>query len=145
MNRRADVIFGLRAYAKSSGMEDNMDEQNRQGSPYSNYQDNTANIPYQAVEPSTPNKANTLQIVGLISGIAGIVIGCCVGYIGIILGIVGLVCAIMGNKQGKTGVGTGGLVCSIIAIVFGVLSLIIVTIFGAALMAAMQEAGYYYY
>ena len=120
-------------------------EQNNQTSQYSNYQDNTSNMPYgQIVEPSGPDKANTLQIVGLVCGIAGIVLGCCVPYIGFILGIVGVVCAVMGNKQGKTGVGTGGLICSIIAIVISVIVFIVGLIFGAAVIAGLQDAGYYY-
>lgn len=116
-------------------------EQNNQTSQYSNYQDNTANIPYQApMEAPESNSANTLQIVGLICGIAGIVMGCCVGYIGIILAIVGLVCSIMGNKQGKSGIGTGGLICSIIAIVLSILSLVI---YGVAILAILQDPSYY--
>lgn len=120
-------------------------EQNNQTSQHSNYQDNTANIPYQApVDAPESNSANTLQIVGLICGIAGIVLGCCTGYIGIVLGIIGLVCSIMGNKQGKSGVGTGGLVCSIIAVVLSIIMIIIGLVFGAALIAGLQDAGYYY-
>ena len=120
--------------------------QNNQTSQYSNYQYNTANLPYAAVvEPSQPDKANTLQIVGLICGIAGIVLSCCVPYIGIVLGIVGLVCAIIGNKQGKTGVGTGGFVCSIIAIILGIVVFVIGFVLGGALIAALQEEGYYNY
>lgn len=117
-------------------------EQNNGTSQYSNYQDNTANIPYQApAEPSQSNAANTPQIVGLICGIAGIVLGCCVPYVGIILGIVGLVCSIMGNKQSKSGVGTGGLICSIVAIVLSIVVFVVALIFG---IAVLQEAGYYY-
>lgn len=110
-----------------------------------NYQDNTANIPYQTtVEPSEPAKANALQIVGLICGIAGIILGCCTGWGGLILGVIGLICAIIGNKQGKTGVGTGGLVCSIISIVLSLIVVIVSFVFGAALLAYLAEYGYYY-
>lgn len=124
-----------------------MDGQNMGNNQNStNYQDNTANVPYQAPTGNgNSDKANTLQIVSLICGIAGIILSCCTGYIGIILGIIGLVCAVMGNKQGKHGVGTGGLVCSIIAVVLGLIMVVVGMIFGAALIAAMQEAGYYYY
>lgn len=116
-------------------------EQNNQTSQYSNYQDNTANIPYQApTDDPQSNKANTLQIVSLICGIAGIVFGCCTGYIGIVLGIAGLICAILGNKQGKSGIGTGGLICSIVALVISVIILVLAVIgFGI-----LQEYGYYY-
>lgn len=118
-----------------------MDGQNNQTSQYSNYQDNTGNIPNQApMDAPQNNKANTLQIVSLICGIAGIVFGCCTGYVGVALGIAGLICAIMGNKQGKNGVGTGGLVCSIIAIVISVIILILALIG----IGILQEAGLYY-
>lgn len=116
--------------------------QNNQSSQYSNYQDNTSNVPYQAPGDQPQNdKANTLQIVSLICGIAGIVMGCCVPYVGIVLGIIGLICAILGNKQGKNGVGTGGLICSIIAIVLSIIVFILAFTVG---MAFLQEYGYYY-
>lgn len=125
-----------------------MDGQNNQNNgtgQYSNYQDNTANIPYQTpVESNEPAKANALQIVGLVCGIIGIILGCCTGWGGLIFGIIGLICAIIGNKQGKTGVGTGGMICSIIALVLSVLMLIISLVFGAALLAYLAEYGYYY-
>lgn len=115
--------------------------QNNQTSQYSNYQDNTANVPYQAPgEQPQSNKANTLQIISLICGIAGIVFGCCTGYVGVVLGIIGLICAIIGNKESKNGVGTGGLVCSIIAIVISIIILILAVIGWGIL----QEAGLYY-
>lgn len=110
-----------------------------------NYQDNTANVPYQSpIESNEPAKTNALQIVGLICGIAGIILGCCTGWVGLIFGIIGLICAIFGNKQGKTGVGTGGLICSIVALVLSVLMLIVSLVFGAALLAYLAEYGYYY-
>ena len=108
-----------------------MDGQNNQNN---NYQDNTSNIPYQTpVDPTEPAKTNALQIVGLVCGIVGIILGCCTGWGGLIFGIIGLVCAILGNKQGKTGVGTGGLVCSIIALVLSVIIILLALIGVAAL------------
>ena len=65
----------------------------------------------------------------LICGILSIIC-CCFGIIGIILGAVGLVLAIIGNKDHKHGVGTGGLACSIIGLV---LSLVIL---GMALLGS---------
>ena len=119
-------------------------EQNNNTNQYSHYQDNTANIPSGASEEiAESNKANTLQIVGLICGIAGIVLGCCFGVVGLIIGVVGLICAITGNKQGATGVGTGALICSIIAIAFSLISMIVGLIFGAAVLSQLSD--YYYY
>lgn len=132
---------------QNMGNEQNSgNQQSNQPAQYSYYQDNTANIPYQTpVEAAEPDTVNALQVVGLVCGIAGIILGCCVGAVGIIFGIIGLICAILGNKQSKTGVGTGGLVCSIISIILGVISLLIGLIFGAALITALQESGDLYY
>lgn len=88
----------------------------------SNYQDYTANIPYQApVERNEKeNGTNGLQIAGLVCGIAAILTCCCYGVPAIVLGTVGLVCAIMGNKRNRSGVGIAGLVCSIIGLIAGI-------------------------
>ena len=98
-----------------------------------NYQDNTANIPYQAPMDDAPVTTNGLQITGLVLGILAIVSCWCYGIFGIIFGIAGLICSIIGNKKGKTGVGTAALVCSIIGLILGVISLIyFVIVLGAA-------------
>ncbi len=76
--------------------------------------------------------ANGMQIASLVLGILSIILGCCTSYIGCIFGIVGLILAILGNKQGKNGIGTAGLICSIVGIVVG----IIMTILGALAIAA---------
>lgn len=117
-----------------------------------NYQDNTANIPYQTVPVPVANngssKANGLQIASLILGIFSIVLCCCYGVPSIILGIIGIVCSVMGNKEGKNGVGTGGLICSIVGIVLGLTMFAIIAV---GLMAGGMEDfldvydSYYYY
>lgn len=98
-----------------------MDGQNFQNGQNNSYQDNTANVPYQYPPNSSGNgsgKANGMQIASLILGIASICLSCCCyGVPSIILGIIGTICAVMGNKENKHGVGTAGLVCSIIGIV----------------------------
>lgn len=92
---------------------------------YSNYQDNTSNIPYQAPpDNGRKNGANGPQIAGLVCGILAICTSCCYGVPGIVLGIAGLICAVIGNNKGKSGVGTAGMVCSIIGIILGIASLI---------------------
>lgn len=92
---------------------------------YSNYQDNTANVPYQVPIENVPaDKANGLQIAGLVCGIIAITTSCCYGVLGIILGIAGLICSIIGNKDNKSGVGIAGLVCSIIGLILGIVMLI---------------------
>ena len=106
-----------------------------------NYQDNTANIPYQApAEEAAPVTTNGLQIAGLVLGILAIVSCWFYGLFGIIFGIAGLICSILGNKKGKTGVGTAGLICSIIGIILGVIGLIYyVVVLGA--MFSMMSSG----
>lgn len=103
-------------------MDGNNYENNGQ---YSNYQDNTANIP-QTGRPgeAVEKKVNGLQVAGLVCGILAIC-GCwCYGIFSVILGIAGLICSIMGNNRGKHGVGIAGLACSIIGLVLGIASLL---------------------
>ena len=116
-----------------------MDDQNNQNNvtnQYSNYQDNT-NMTFQQppVDPDNGGKANGLQIASLVLGIISILLCCCYGAPSMIMGIIGLVCGIKGNKENKHGVGTAGIVCSIIGLIFGVISLIYYIVVGAALLS----------
>lgn len=100
--------------------------ENIQNNQYSNYQDNTSNVVYQqpvnTVEPA--KKTNGMQTASLVLGILSICFCCCYGVLGLILGIIGLICGIKGNKESKSGVGTAGIICSIIGIIFGVFMVI---------------------
>lgn len=128
------IVLDMLFYVKER--EKKMDEQN-------NYQDNTAYVPYQTtVVEERSNKANGLQIASLVVGICAIVLGCCWAYFGLILGIIGIVLAVLGNKNGKHGIGTAGLVCSIVGLALGVIWIILAAIFGAAAMQMLQEMGY---
>ena len=121
-------------------MEKNMDEQNYENGQFnqnefqstgnaqqngSNYQDYT-NVQYQApydYDSGRSDKANGMQIASLVLGILGIPACCCYGIPGVLFGIIGLVLAIIGNQKSRNkGIGIAGLVCSIIAIVFGALA-----------------------
>ncbi len=120
--------------------------QNSAGSngQYSNYQDNTANAPYQVpIENVADNKSNGLQIAGLVCGILAICTSCCYGLPGIILGIAGLICSIMGNKTSKNGVGIAGLVCSIIGLILGIVMLIYFAWILSAVMGELGSSGYW--
>lgn len=113
------------------------------GTPqYSNYQDNTAN--QQPVNPSNNNgqKASGIQIASLVLGIISILLCCCYGAPSVIMGIIGLVCGIKGNKESKNGVGTAGIVCSIIGLILGLISLIYFLIVGAAFTSVLTEFSY---
>lgn len=104
-----------------------MDGQNFGSGQNNNYQDNTANVPYQSTysyEDNNSGKANGLQIASLVLGIISICLICCYGAPSIILGLIGLILAIMGNKRSKHGIGIAGLVCSIIGLCGGIISLI---------------------
>lgn len=120
-----------------------MDGQNFQND---NYQDYTANVQSQPVVEPEQNQSNTMAVVSLVLGITAIVFACCCG-LGFILGIAGIICAVMANKKNKSGIGTAGLICSIIGTVFGVFGIIYwiyCFAIGAEAVAIMEEAGYYY-
>lgn len=121
-------------------MEENVDEQNYENGQFNqnefqstgnaqqngnNYQDYT-NVQYQApydYNSGRSDKANGMQIASLVLGILGIPACCCYGIPGVLFGIIGLILAIIGNqKSSNKGIGIAGLVCSIIAIIFGALA-----------------------
>lgn len=107
--------------------------------PVNNYQDYTANVqPNVTVEvPKAENKeTNVLAIVSLVLGILSIVLGCCSGWVGALFGIGGVICAVFANKQGKTGLAKGGLICSIVGIVLGILITILAVIFSVAMIGS---------
>lgn len=110
----------------TAGQNGNYQNNQGAGGYYGNYQDYTQRPPYPApiVNNNVSNKANGLQVAGLICGILAICACWCYGVVSIILGIAGLICAITGNSRNKSGVGIGALVCSIIGLVLGIASLI---------------------
>jgi len=92
--------------------------------PYGYYQDYTANAAYQAPVDDGASGTNGLQIAGLVCGILAICSCCCYGVPALIFGIAGLICAVMGNKRSKNGVGTAGMVCSIIGLILGAIAIV---------------------
>lgn len=136
------------------GQNFNNEQNNLQSSQSSNYQDYTANVQYQ-VPPEhqdDPKGTNGCQIAALVLGILGIPGCCCYGIVGFVLGLIGLILAIVGNKKNKgSGVGIAGLICSIIAMLLGVIgmiyyAMIIIGMTGAGPFAElMYEMGYYDY
>lgn len=135
-------------YGNGQNGGSNNSSQNQPVQPGNYYQDYTsAAQQYQAPNQNNdgPHKANGMQIASLVLGIIGIPGCCCYGIVGLLCGIIGLVLALVGNKQNKgSGVGIGGLVCSIIAIFFGILAtiyyvLIVMGMAGAGPLAEMVE------
>ncbi len=111
------------------------------------YQDNTQYTQPVYSQPvnAEPAKAQTptLAIVSLVMGILSIVLGCCYG-IGIIFAIAGIIMAVIANKQQKSGIGTAGLICSIVGAVFSVIMLIYyVVVIGAVLSDPEMWSSYY--
>lgn len=100
------------------------------------YQDNTS-APYgqtYAYNQPEQKQSNPLAIVGLVMGILSIVLACCDG-IGIVPGIAGIICSALSKKKGKSGVGTAGLICSIIGTVFSAIMIVYVVLVVAAVLA----------
>ena len=75
--------------------------------------------PLPSKEP--PKQNNVLAIVGMILGIISIPLGCC-GWYSLFFGIAGLVCSILARKREKSGMSVAGIVCSIIGIIWGLVT-----------------------
>ncbi|MCI8500736.1 MAG: hypothetical protein HFJ85_00715 [Oscillospiraceae bacterium] len=90
------------------------------------------------------NKTNGLAIGSLILGIFTIVMGC-FGWtflygtiIGIITGIVGIILGVKSKKEAPSGVATGGLITSIIGLVFcGLMFILVIACAGLLVAASM--------
>ncbi len=83
----------------------------------------------QPVYAQPEKKSNTKAILALVFGILSILISCCCTYLGIALGIAGIILAVVskGDNYGKmSGMAIAGMICSILAIVISVGSIILV-------------------
>ena len=74
-------------------------------------------------------------------GILAIVCGCCFAWVGCLFGVGGIVCAVLSKKNGKSGMATAGLICSIAGIVIGLLITVMAVVFSVAFMD--EFASYY--
>ena len=95
-------------------------QRNAYSNPSMDFQQGMCNSPY-AEAPQKPGPY-AFQVISLILGIISLLC-CCTGIIGMIIGAVGIILAVIGNKAGKHGVGTGGLVCSIIGFILALIIL----------------------
>ena len=59
-----------------------------------------------------------------------------------LFGIGGIICAVFANKQGKTGLAKGGLICSIVGIVLGILITVHAVVFSMAMVGYGFESMY---
>lgn len=118
---------------------------NNQVPPYNAYNAHNAVPPaYVPSQPANPN--NGMAIGSLVCGIVGILLCCCCG-VGAIVGAVGIVLAVLSRKQndGKfSGLAMAGLICSIVAVVFGAGYLIYSMVFSSDIMSQLEDMGYYF-
>ena len=90
--------------------------------PYAYQPQGQYSSPYNApVEKPGPNG---LQIASLIIGILSDIC-CCFGFVSITASVAGIILGIIGNKKGKHGVGTAGVICSVIGLILAILLLVL--------------------
>jgi hypothetical protein len=109
-------------YSSQNGSYSGQNQNYQPGGPYSS--------PY-AQAPVKPGP-NACQIISLILGILSLVC-CCTGLPGMVLGAIGLILAIIGNRDNKHGVGTAGLVCSIVGLALGGI-LLLLSLWGVSVL-----------
>ncbi len=119
----------------------------------SSYTDNTQYTSSTYTEPASstvynggtaPAQSTTpgLAIASLVMGIVSILLTCCCGC-GIIFAIAGIIMAVVGNKQAKSGVGTAGLICSIVGAVFNSIALVYYILVYIGVLAESGMSSYY--
>lgn len=108
-----------------------------------NYQDYTTYAQPQTVVEEQPKQTNALAIVSLVLGILSLVTCCCTGWLSMILSIGGIVCAVLANKKSKSGMATAGLICSIVGILLGLVSIIFSAALSVALLEELDSYSYY--
>ncbi len=107
-----------------------MDENQNNYSYGENQNNNQSNYSYGGGQypqyEEQPSGNRGMAIASLVVGILSILC-CCCAYLSVILGIVGIVLAVLSRpKDGKfEGVAMGGLICSIVGLVLGVILIIV--------------------
>lgn len=87
-------------------------------------------------------KSNAAAVVSLVLGIVGLCTGWLYG-LGCILGIIGIVMSAKAKKDfGPSGLATAGLVLSILAVVFGAVTLACTVCVGGAACASASMSGF---
>ncbi|MEU5723123.1 DUF4190 domain-containing protein, partial [Micromonospora sp. NPDC047738] len=101
--------------------------------PYAQQQPYGAAPTYPAAgypQPQGQGQNNNLGLIGMIAGIASIVLGLCCPLLGIPAGIAGVVLGVMGQKKAQQGLATNagqakaGLICGGIGVVIGIINAI---------------------
>ena len=97
------------------------------------------------------NNGKGLAVAGLVLGICSVVVGLIInGWVGLICGIIGIVLSVMGRNKAKaagapTGMGTAGLVLSIIGTAIIAVVVISAIICVSAAESALEDALNAYY
>lgn len=92
---------------------------------------------------SNGDRSNGMAIASMVPGIVSIVLSC-LWYISVPSAIASLVLGIMHNKKnGKCGMSTAGIVCSVIGLVLTIL-LIVLAVIGLAVFGGMAALSNYY-
>lgn len=91
-----------------------------------NYTDSGFNAPVD----NQPEGGKGMAVASMVLGIVSIVMLCCSQYISLPCAIIGLILGIMYKKNnGKNGMATAGVVCSIVSLVISILAIIASVVF----------------
>lgn len=100
------------------------------------------NAPMYQEPQSNGEGGKGLAIASLILGILGLIFSCCTAYIGIPFGVVGIILGVMHNKKnGKCGMSTAGIICSVVAVVLAVV-ITILGLIGLSMLGNMDLSSY---
>lgn len=99
------------------------------------FDNNYSDSSYGSPQPNGDGSKG-MAIAAMVLGIVSIVLSC-IWYVSLVTGIIGIVLGIMYNKKnGKCGMSTAGIVCSIIGMVLAVV-IIILGILGLAALGGL--------
>ena len=91
-----------------------------------NYTDSSFNAPVD----NQPEGGKGMAVASMVLGIVSIVMLCCSQYISLPCAIIGLILGIIYKKNnGKNGMATAGVVCSIVSLVISILAIIASVVF----------------
>ncbi|MBO5373656.1 MAG: DUF4190 domain-containing protein [Lachnospiraceae bacterium] len=104
---------------------------------FGSYENNDVTPQYYGEPQNTGGDSKGMAIASMILGIVSLVLSC-VWYVSLITGIVSIVLAVMYNKKnGKCGMTTAGIVCSVIGMILAVVLIVL----SVGLLAALGMSG----
>lgn len=107
------------------------------------YQQAPQHSPYPQPNYNTPSAVNGFNIASMVLGIVSLVFAPCLWYLSIPMSIVGLVLGLVGSSKSKNtgqpkGMGTAGIVMSLIALLFAFLVATIFATFFSSLLPSVD-------